>query len=140
MLLADRGTTSATGGSLPSVPDGAVGRVIEFALSKVGGPYVWGGSGPVAYDCSGLTQAAWAQAGVSLTHYSGTQYREGRPVALDALQPGDLVFFYSINTHVGMYIGEGRFVHAANSRDGIRIDNLSGHYWDNLVAASRPAV
>lgn len=119
---------------------GAIRQVIDFALSKVGGPYVWGASGPDAYDCSGLTQAAWAQAGVKLTHYSGTQYSGTTPVALEAIQPGDLLYFYSIHQHVGLYIGDGKFVHAANSADGIRLDSLSGHYRDNLVAASRPGV
>ena len=113
-------------------------RVIDFALSKVGGRYVWGASGPDAYDCSGLTQAAWAQAGVRLTHYSGTQYTETRSVALNAIQPGDLLYFYSIHQHVGIYVGNGKFVHAANPNDGIRLDSLTGYYVDNLVAASRP--
>jgi len=120
--------------------EAAVRRVIDFALSKVGGPYVWGASGPDAYDCSGLTQAAWAQAGVRLTHYSGTQYTGTVPVALSDIKPGDLLYFYNIHQHVGLYIGEGRFVHAANSNDGIRLDSLTGHYLENLVAASRPGV
>lgn len=117
----------------------AVDRAVNFALSKVGGPYVWGGSGPSAFDCSGLTQAAWAAAGVALTHYSGTQYTETLPVRFGDLQAGDLLYFYSIHQHVGIYVGNGQFVHAANPTDGIRLDSLSGHYTDNLVAASRPA-
>ncbi|MDQ1247724.1 MAG: peptidoglycan DL-endopeptidase CwlO [Actinomycetota bacterium] len=116
----------------------AVRLAVDFALTKVGGPYVWGASGPDAYDCSGLTQAAWAKAGVALTHYSGTQYTQTAPVPLADIQPGDLLFFYSIHQHVGIYIGDGRFVHAANSIDGIRLDSLPGYYRDNLVAASRP--
>lgn len=138
---------SMSGGGVAPVPQSstaagsaAIRQVIDFALSKVGGPYVWGASGPDAYDCSGLTQAAWAQAGVKLTHYSGTQYSGTTAVALDAIQPGDLLYFYSIHQHVGLYIGDGKFVHAANSSDGIRLDSLSGHYLDNLVAASRPGV
>lgn len=123
----------------PSNREEAVARVIEFALSKVGGRYVWGGSGPDAYDCSGLTQAAWATAGVRLSHYSGSQYGEAAPVARDALEPGDLLFFYSIHQHVGVYLGDGKFVHAANVVDGIRLDTLDGYYQDNLVAAARPA-
>lgn len=135
------------GGSVAPAPQaaatqsaGAIRQVIDFALSKVGGPYVWGASGPDAYDCSGLTQAAWAQVGVKLTHYSGTQYTGTTSVALEAIQPGDLLYFYSIHQHVGLYIGDGKFVHAANSADGIRLDSLSGHYRDNLVAASRPGL
>ena len=132
------GSSSAVGTA--AVGSAAIRQVIDFALSKVGGPYVWGASGPDAYDCSGLTQAAWAQAGVRLTHYSGTQYTGTTPVALNAIQPGDLLYFYSIHQHVGLYIGDGKFVHAANSSDGIRLDSLSGHYQENLVAASRPGL
>lgn len=134
--MAGSGTATATG----APGSAAIRQVIDFALSKVGGPYVWGASGPDAYDCSGLTQAAWAQAGVRLTHYSGTQYTGTTPVARNAIQPGDLLYFYSIHQHVGLYIGGGKFVHAANSSDGIRLDSLSGHYLENLVAASRPGV
>lgn len=133
-------TTPSASPDAVVVDDASIQRVIDFALSKVGGPYVWGASGPDAYDCSGLTQAAWAQAGVALTHYSGTQYTGTAPVSLDAIQPGDLLYFYNIHQHVGLYIGGGRFVHAANSNDGIRLDSLSGHYLDNLVAASRPSL
>lgn len=117
----------------------AVDRAVNFALAKVGGRYIWGASGPDAYDCSGLTQAAWAQAGVALTHYSGTQYTETLPVRFSDLQAGDLLYFYSIHQHVGIYVGNGQFVHAANPTDGIRLDSLTGYYTDNLVAASRPA-
>lgn len=139
-LAAGRTTSSPAvpGGAGQQVGSASVQRVIDFALSKVGGRYVWGASGPDAYDCSGLTQAAWAQAGLRLTHYSGTQYTETRPVALDSIQPGDLLYFYSIHQHVGMYVGNGKFVHAANPNDGIRLDSLTGYYVDNLVAASRP--
>lgn len=133
-------TSSPTVGRGVTVPDTQIQKVLDFALSKVGGPYVWGASGPDAYDCSGLTQAAWAQAGVALTHYSGTQYTGTSPVALNALRPGDLLYFYNIHQHVGLYIGDGQFVHAANSNDGIRLDALSGHYLENLVAASRPSL
>lgn len=132
--------SAAVGGAVTGDRAAAVQKVIDFALSKVGGPYVWGGSGPVAYDCSGLTQAAWAQAGVSLTHYSGTQYKQTTPVSVADMQPGDLLFFWRIEQHVGMYIGDGKFVHAANSVDGIRIDSLAGYYEANIAAVSRPGV
>jgi peptidoglycan DL-endopeptidase CwlO len=138
--VTDPALTSAGSGSGVTASDASVQRVIDFALSKVGGPYVWGASGPDAYDCSGLTQAAWAQAGVSLTHYSGTQYTGTTPVSLSDIRPGDLLYFYNTHQHVGLYIGNGKFVHAANSNDGIRLDSLSGHYQENLVAASRPSL
>ena len=117
-----------------------VDKAISFALGKVGGTYVWGGEGPDVFDCSGLTMVAWRQAGVTIPHYSGSQYAATKAVSLSAIQPGDLLFFYSVNTHVGMYLGNGKFVHAANSMDGIRIDSLPGYYTANLVAASRPGV
>ena len=133
----------ARGPSGRPVPTGRaamVDKAISFALGKVGGTYVWGGEGPDVFDCSGLTMVAWRQAGVTIPHYSGSQYAATKAVSLSAIQPGDLLFFYSVNTHVGMYLGNGKFVHAANSMDGIRIDSLPGYYTANLVAASRPGV
>lgn len=127
-------------GTVPTGRAAMVDKAISFALGKVGGTYVWGGEGPDVFDCSGLTMVAWRQAGVTIPHYSGSQYAATKAVSLSAIQPGDLLFFYSVNTHVGMYLGNGKFVHAANSMDGIRIDSLPGYYTANLVAASRPGV
>jgi len=78
-----------------------------------------GATGPNAYDCSGLTTAAYRSVGVSLPRTSQAQYRVGTPVSLSNLQPGDLVFYYSGISHVGIYIGNGRIVHAANPRSGV---------------------
>ena len=94
-------------------------------MSKVGGPYVYGGTGPTGFDCSGLTGAAWRAAGVSLPRTSQAQYSVGVPVSMSQLQPGDLVFYYSGITHVGMYIGNGKIVHAANPRTGISVTSVS---------------
>ena len=118
----------------------AVQRVVQFALAQVGKPYVWGAPGPDSFDCSGLTRAAWAQVGVNITHYSGSQYQETTPVSLQALQPGDLLYFYSIEQHVGLYIGNGKLVQAANPQAGVIISDLDGYWRSNLVAASRPAL
>jgi cell wall-associated NlpC family hydrolase len=96
---------------LPVAP-GAVGTAISTALGKVGAPYVWGSSGPNGFDCSGLTRFAFAAAGISLPHSSRAQARLGVPVSRSELQPGDLVFFYSPISHVGIYIGNGMMVHA----------------------------
>jgi cell wall-associated NlpC family hydrolase len=87
---------------------------VETALAQVGDPYVYGAAGPDAFDCSGLTMYAWAAAGVSLPHSSGMQPGAGTPVSLSELMPGDLIFYYSPISHVGMYIGDGMIVHAAN--------------------------
>jgi len=100
------------------------GAAVEFALGQVGDAYVYGAAGPDAYDCSGLTMAAWAQAGVSLPHSSSAQYSSGPQVAASALQPGDLVFYYSPISHVGMYIGNGQIVHAANPSTGVEVTGL----------------
>jgi cell wall-associated NlpC family hydrolase len=87
---------------------------VQTALAQVGDPYVYGAAGPDAFDCSGLTMYSWAAAGVSISHASSAQPGEGTPVSISSLQPGDLVFYYSPISHVGMYIGNGQLVHAAN--------------------------
>lgn len=81
---------------------------------------------------------AWRQAGVNISHYSGSQYDETQKVSTDALQPGDLLFFYAISEHVGIYIGNGEFVHAANPGAGVVHASLDDYWRSNLVAASRP--
>ncbi len=117
---------------------GSVNDVIDFALAQVGKAYVWGAEGPDSFDCSGLTMMAWRQAGVSISHYSGSQYDETQTVSTDSLQPGDLLYFYAISEHVGIYIGNGEFVHAANPGAGVVHASLDGYWRSNLVAASRP--
>ncbi|WP_424643677.1 NlpC/P60 family protein [Embleya sp. AB8] len=91
---------------------GRAQAAIAFAMAQIGKPYVSGAEGPGSYDCSGLTQASWKAAGVSLTRTTWTQVNDGPRISKDALKPGDLVFFYSDNRHVGMYIGNGQIVHA----------------------------
>jgi cell wall-associated NlpC family hydrolase len=86
---------------------------VATALAQVGDRYVWGASGPDAFDCSGLTSYAYAAAGISLPHSSTSQSRMGRAVSRSELRPGDLLFFYSPVSHVGMYIGNGQMVHAS---------------------------
>jgi len=97
---------------------------LRYALAQVGDRYVWGAAGPNSFDCSGLMMAAWGAAGVSLPHSSSAQQGSGPRVSEANLQPGDLVFYYSPVHHVGMYIGGGRIVHAANPGEGVRIDPL----------------
>ncbi|SDF87188.1 Cell wall-associated hydrolase, NlpC family [Klenkia brasiliensis] len=96
-----------------AAPTAAAGVAIEAALAQLGKPYVWGSSGPAGFDCSGLMQYAYAAAGISLPHSSRAQSGLGTPVSRADLQPGDLVFFYSPVSHVGMYIGNGQMVHAS---------------------------
>jgi cell wall-associated NlpC family hydrolase len=96
-----------------SVPASAGAQTaVGYALAQVGDPYVYGAAGPDAFDCSGLTMAAWAAAGVSIPHSASMQASAGTPVSISALQPGDLVFYYSPISHVGMYVGNGEVVHA----------------------------
>jgi cell wall-associated NlpC family hydrolase len=109
--------------------------VVDYALAQVGDPYVWGAVGPDSFDCSGFTMAAWAQAGVSLPHNSGAQMGSGTPVSTDALMPGDLVFYYSPVSHVGIYVGNGQIVHAGNPAIGVTTAPL---HQMPLVGAVRP--
>ena len=110
---------------MPSVPaSGSAGAAVSYAMAQVGDAYVYGASGPDAFDCSGLTMASWAQAGVALPHSSSAQYGSGTPVSASDLQPGDLVFYYSPISHVGMYIGNGMIVHAANPSTGVAVAGL----------------
>nr|WP_255422188.1 C40 family peptidase [Tessaracoccus sp. MC1627] len=98
---------------------------INAALAKVGSAYVWGTSGPNTFDCSGLTSYAYRQVGITLSRSSRTQYSsEGRKVSLSEIQPGDLVFYYSPVSHVALYIGNGKIVHAANPRSGVNVTSL----------------
>ncbi len=97
---------------LPVDPASAVATVISTALAQVGTPYVWGGSSPGGFDCSGLTSYAYAAVGVSLPHSSRAQAGMGQQVSRAELQPGDLVFYGNPIYHVAIYIGDGRIVHA----------------------------
>ena len=97
------------------------------AQSQLGVPYQWGAESPgVAFDCSGLTEWAWGQAGVQLDHYTGAQYDETAHVSLADIQPGDLLF-YGVNAseHVAMYIGGGMMVDAPYTGAFVRIDSIS---------------
>jgi cell wall-associated NlpC family hydrolase len=100
------------------------GPVLAYAKSQVGKAYVYGAAGPSSFDCSGLTMMAWAQSGVSLPHSSSAQYASGRHISESELQPGDLVFYYSPISHVGLYIGNGQIVNALNPGAGVKISGL----------------
>jgi cell wall-associated NlpC family hydrolase len=102
--------------------------VVDTAMAQRGKPYVWAASGPGSYDCSGLTAYAFRAAGISLPHSSRMQSEMGQPVSRDELQPGDLVFFYSPVSHVGIYIGNGQMVHAPTSGDVVKVSPLMGGY------------
>lgn len=113
--------------------------VVAYASKFLGRPYVWGASGPRAFDCSGFTAYVYNNFGVSLDHYTGSQAGAGQAVSRGNLSPGDLVFFntYGSLSHVGIYMGDGRFIHAANERTGVTISNLNEGYYSARFAGGR---
>ncbi|WP_067488487.1 C40 family peptidase [Actinomadura hibisca] len=113
-------------------------RAVRHALKQLGRPYVWGGTGPNGFDCSGLMQQAWKQAGVTVPRVSYDQYRKVRThIARKNLRPGDLVFFNKLG-HVGMYVGDQHFVHAPRPGRTVTLEKLRGYYDTGFVGASRP--
>ena len=112
-------------------PTAAAGAAVKTALGQLGDPYVVGGSGPDSFDCSGLTAYAYAAAGVSLPHSGRAQSTMGTRVARADLQPGDLVFFYSPISHVGLYIGNGQMVHASVPGRPVAVTSVDkgGYQW-----------
>ncbi|MGY1828401.1 MULTISPECIES: C40 family peptidase [unclassified Blastococcus] len=121
----------------PSGGSGAAQTAVSTAMAQIGDPYVWAAAGPNAFDCSGLMQYAYAAAGISLPHSSRMQSTMGTSVPLSALQPGDLLFYYSPVSHVGMYIGNGQMVHASTS--GVPVKVASIHSMGDAPFARRIA-
>lgn len=115
---------------------GRAAAAIQFALSQRGKPYVSGGTGPNAYDCSGLTQAAYRAAGITIGRTTWDQVKDGVAVSESDLRPGDLVFFYSGIIHVGIYLGNGQIVHAPHTGAVVEIAPMS---WMPFAAARRIA-
>ncbi|MFJ7339028.1 NlpC/P60 family protein [Streptomyces sp. NPDC101110] len=114
-------------------------KALAFARAQIGKPYVWGAVGPGSYDCSGLTQAAWKAAGVTLPRTTYDQVNAGTTVPLSQAQPGDLVFFYDDVTHVGIYIGNGMMIHAPKPGTYVREESI---YYDGesaIHSVVRPA-
>ncbi|MCW2864960.1 MAG: hypothetical protein JWP48_6668 [Actinoallomurus sp.] len=130
------GTSVSIGGTYTGPASGNARTVLNWAYSKLGTPYEYGGTGP-RYDCSGLTMMAWRAAGVSIPRVVPDQYNATRRVARADLQPGDLVFFDGLG-HVGIYVGGGKFIHSPHTGDVVKITSLSGYYSSNYVGAGRP--
>ncbi|MFD2420906.1 C40 family peptidase [Amycolatopsis pigmentata] len=108
-----------------SVTGNSIGvQALRFALTQQGKPYVWGATGPNAYDCSGLVQWAYKQVGVNLPRVAAAQSLVGRPVAQADLQPGDLVFFYTPVSHVGIYVGGGNVLNAPTAGQNVKISAM----------------
>jgi cell wall-associated NlpC family hydrolase len=114
-------------------------RIVFTALQMVGVPYRYGGEAPDGFDCSGLVQYAYRHAGLSVPRTSREQLKASRPVALDEAHPGDLLFFRSRDySHVGIYVGEGRFVHAPATNRTVSIGSLAESYYrSHFVRAGR---
>jgi len=111
-------------------------RVVQYAKHFLGTPYVYGGSSPGGFDCSGFARYVYAHFGVTLPHSSYAQFSDGRGVRRGSLRPGDLVFFDSVG-HVGIYIGNGRFIHAPHTGLRVRIETFAGWYSARFSGARR---
>ncbi|MDJ0464023.1 C40 family peptidase [Streptomyces sp. H27-C3] len=141
------GTGAGTGSGTPGAGTGGGGesggayaakaeKVLAFARAQIGKPYVWGAAGPSSYDCSGLTQGAWKAAGVDLPRTTWDQVKVGTRIATDHLKPGDLVFFYDDISHVGVYIGDGKMIHAPKPGAYVREESI---YYMPIYGSVRPA-
>jgi peptidoglycan DL-endopeptidase CwlO len=122
-----------------SIPSGRYSGVVGIAMQYLGTPYVWGGASPSGFDCSGFVMYVFAQVGISLPHYTVAQYNYPDSVSVprSELQPGDLVFFAGLG-HVGIYVGNGQFIHAPHTGDVVRIDSLGeGWYSSEYDGAKR---
>lgn len=124
-----------------AAPNATVAQAINAARSKLGDPYQWGGTGPDAYDCSGLTQFAYASAGVALPRVAADQWNVGTHVGLADLEPGDLLFWATDTTnaatihHVAIYLGDGMMLAAPHTGDVVKIEPV---YMDGFIGATRP--
>ncbi|MET8684021.1 NlpC/P60 family protein [Streptomyces sp. NPDC004732] len=118
---ANRSTARDTTPGAAKAPNARAASAVSYAYKALGSPYVWGATGPDAFDCSGLTQAAYRSAGVGLPRTTYAQIAAGRRVPRSELRPGDLVFFYSGISHVGLYVGNGQMIHAPNPSAPVRL-------------------
>ena len=134
LLGGNGGSGVDLGGDPPPSSKGA--SAVRWAEKEFGKPYQWAAAGPDSFDCSGLMLWAYAHVGISLPHYSGSQFVSGPHVSRSNLQPGDLVFFGSPIHHVGMYVGGGDFIEAPYTGADVRISSLAGR--DDYAGAPRP--
>ena len=124
-----------------SILSSEVKKLAAYAKTFVGYPYVYGGSSPSGFDCSGFTSYIYKQFGYSLNRTCSGQLDNGTPVAMSELQPGDLVFFQNTYkagiSHVGIYVGDGKFIHSPNSRSVVSYADLYSDYYTNHYYSAR---
>jgi peptidoglycan DL-endopeptidase CwlO len=108
-------------------------QALQAAITREGDPYVWGAAGPGEFDCSGLVVWAYAQEGIALPHYTGSLWNSGMHVARSDLEPGDLVFFFSDISHVGIYIGDGMMIDAPDFGETVKVDPVWWSAYDGAV-------
>ncbi|RFU43335.1 hypothetical protein DZF91_01725 [Actinomadura logoneensis] len=126
------------GGHYTGPASGSARKAIDFAYAQMGKPYVYGADGPNSYDCSGLTEKSWAAAGVNIGRDTYAQWANVKHINKSDLQPGDLVFFNSLG-HVGLYIGNGKMIHAPHTGTVVQIADISsGYYQSAWYGAGRP--
>jgi peptidoglycan DL-endopeptidase CwlO len=130
--------TGDGGGYVPPVNGSAASIAVRAAYSALGTQYVWGSASLSGFDCSGLTMWAWAQAGVSIPHSSAAQYSSLPHVPVSAVQPGDLVFYFSPISHVAIYVGNGQIIHARHPGPGGEVQVSSMYGYSTPVGAARP--
>ena len=133
------GVETTTTNKTPAA-SGTAGKLIELAKSKLGCKYVWGATGPNTFDCSGLMLWCHKQLGISIPRTSLDQSKSGKPVSRSDLQPGDLIFWKTTSAevgHVGMYVGNGQFIHAPNKSKPVKYDSLSSSYYSSRYVRAR---
>lgn len=124
-----------------SVSDNLGNQIVAYAKQFLGVPYVWGGNGPNCFDCSGFAKYVYAHFGYTLNRTATSQLQNGVAVSKNQLQPGDLVFFKHNTSkpvsHVGIYIGNGQFIHASTNHYAVQISDLSSGYYANIFVYAR---
>jgi cell wall-associated NlpC family hydrolase len=136
----NRAPSSSAGSTRPSVSVERGAQAAGYALTMVGKPYRYGGTSPSGFDCSGLVLYSYKNAGIALPHGTDKQRSLSRPVRVAELRRGDLVFFNQEGKkygHVGIYVGDGKFVHAPSSGKSERSDRLDSSYWKKHLSEAR---
>ncbi len=132
---------SVYSGEMPQASEGGQ-AVCDIAAQYLGVPYVWGGTSPNGFDCSGLVQYVYSQLGISLARVADDQMKEGIPVSRDQLMPGDIIGFSSAGlggyaSHIGIYVGDGMMIHAPRTGDVVKYTSIDSSYYSSRFAGAR---